>query len=220
VKIFRYLTMTMVSFSAFAAACVFLVVLAVSFVISMFGEIVFSGWMLVSVQIARWFVLCVGAYAVHNVLPIAVAHGRTRREFLVAATGFTAVFALVMAVLMWLGFLVEGSVYSLMDWRTTPHGSPLAYFLMFLVWCGVGMFVTAAFDRWGNGGGVLTLPVALALVLVPGITMPGTGDMPFVRDAPYLLGDGWHVVSLFAWVVAAAATWAIARDMPVRVRTS
>ncbi|MDX8028582.1 hypothetical protein SK803_00095 [Lentzea sp. BCCO 10_0856] len=217
-KVFRHLTTSLVSFGAIVAGCVFLLVLAVSFVISLFADIVFSGWMLVTVQIARWFVLWVGVYTIHNVLPIAIAHGRTRREFLVAATGFTAVFALAMTLLAWLGFLVEGGVYDLMDWRTTPHGSPLAYFLMFLVWCGVGMFVTAAFDRWGLGG-VLSLPVGLALVLVPGITMPGTGDMPFIRDAPDLLGSGWHVVSLLAWVVAVACTWAVARDMPVRART-
>ncbi|MGW6932326.1 hypothetical protein ACWGE0_19890 [Lentzea sp. NPDC054927] len=217
-KVFRHLTTSLVSFGAIVAGCVFLLVLAVSFVISLFGDIVFSGWMLVTVQIARWFVLWVGVYTIHNVLPIAIAHGRTRREFLAAATGFTAVFALAMTLLAWLGFLVEGGVYDLMDWRTTPHGSPLAYFLMFLVWCGVGMFVTAAFDRWALGG-VLSLPVGLMLVLVPGITMPGTGDMPFVRDAPDMLGAGWHVVSLLAWVVAVACTWAIARDMPVRART-
>jgi hypothetical protein len=218
VKIFRHLTLTLVPFGAIVAACVFLAVLAATFTISTFGKIVFSAWMLVTVQIARWFVLWVGVYVIHNVLPIAIAHGRTRREFLVAAAGFTAVFALAMSVLAWLGFLVEDGVYDLMGWRSTPHGSPLAYFLMFAVWCGVGMFVTAAFDRWGYGG-VLTLPVGLLLVAVPGITMPGTDDMPFIRDAPEWLGDGWHVVSLFAWAVVMVLTWAVARNMPVRVRT-
>ena len=217
-KIFRHLTATLVTFGAIVAACVFALTLAVAFVISLFADIAFSGWMVVTVQVARWFVLWVGVYAIHNVLPIAIAHGRTRREFLVAATGFTAVFAIAMSLLASLGFVVEDVVYDLMGWRTTPHGSPLAYFLMFAVWCGVGMFVTAAFDRWGSGG-VLSLPAGLALALVPGITMPGTGDMPFVRDAPILLGDGWHVVSLVAWMIAVAATWAVARDMPVRTRT-
>ncbi len=216
-KIFRHLTTTLVTFGAMVAACVFLLDLLVAFGISTFGEIVFSGWMLVTVQIARWFVLWVGVYTIHNVLPIAVAHGRTRREFLGAATGFTAVFAVAMALLTWLGFLVEGVVYDLMGWKSTPHGSPLAYFLMFLVWCTVGMFVAAAFDRWGYGGG-LALPVGLALVLVPGVTMPGTGDMPFFRNIPLALGDGWHVVSVFAWVVGVGLTWAIARDMPVRAK--
>ncbi|RAS71355.1 hypothetical protein C8D87_1011656 [Lentzea atacamensis] len=218
-KIFRHLTVALVSYGGIVGASVFLAVLAVEFGISLFGDVVFSGWMLVTVQIARWFVLWVGVYTIHNVLPIAIAHGRTRREFLGAATGFTVVFALAMTLLAWLGFLVEDGLYSLMDWRSTPHGSPLAYFLMFLVWCAVGMLVTAAFDRWGYGG-VFTLPVGLALAVVPGITMPGTGDTPFVRNMPHLLGDGWHAVSLGAWVVAMAVTWAIARDLPVRLRTS
>lgn len=218
-KVFRHLTTTLVTYGAYVAACVFLFTLLAAFSISMFGDVVFSGWMLVTVQIARWFVLWVGVYAVHNVLPIAIAHGRTRREFLVAATGFVVVFALAMTLLAWLGFVIEGGVYDLMDWRSTGHGSPLAYFLMFLVWCGVGMFVTAAFDRWGYRA-VLALPVGLVLAVVPGITMPGTGDLPFIRNAPTMLGDGWHVVSLGAWVVAMAVTWAIVRDMPVRARTN
>ncbi|WP_086668670.1 hypothetical protein [Lentzea kentuckyensis] len=217
-KIFRHLTVTLVTYGAIVAACVFLLTLAVSFVISRLGHIAFSGWMLVTVQIARWFVLWVGVYTIHNMLPIAIAHGRTRREFLGAATGFSAVFALAMSLLVWLGFLVEDVVYDLMGWRTTPHGSPLGYVLMFAVWCGVGMFVTAAFDRWGYAG-VFTLPVGLALVAVPGVTMPGTDDLPFFRDAPEWLGNGWHVVSLFAWMVTMAVTWAVARTMPVRVRT-
>lgn len=218
-KIFRHLTTMLVSYGAIVGAGAFLAVLVAEFVISMFTDIVFSGWMLVTVQIARWFVLWVGVYAIHNVLPIAIAHGRTRREFLGAATGFTVVFALAMALLTWLGFLVEDGVYGLMDWRSTPHGSPLAYFLMFVVWCAAGMLVAAAFDRWGYGA-VVTLPAALALALVPGVTMPGTGDMPFFRNAPTLLNDGWHAVSLGAWVVAIAVTWAIARDLPVRSRTA
>lgn len=218
-KIFRHLTVTLVMYGAIVAACVFLAALAAEFTISVFGDIVFSGWMLVTVQIARWFVLWVGVYAIHNVLPIAIAHGRTRREFLGAAAGFTVVFALAMALLTWLGFLVEDGVYDLMDWRSPPHASLLAYFLMFLVWCVVGMLFAAAFDRWGYGG-VFTLPLGLALAVVPGITMLGTGDLPFIRDAPAMLGEGWHVVSVGAWVVGMAVTWAIARDLPVRVRST
>ena len=217
-KLFRHLTTTLVAYGAIVAACVFLFTLAATFTLSLFADIVFSGWMMVSVQIARWFVLWVGVYTIHNVLPIAIAHGRTRREFLGAATGFTAVFAVAMALLAWLGFLVEDVVYDLMGWRSTPHGSPLGYLMMFAVWCAVGMFVTAAFDRWGYGG-VFTLPVGLVLVAVPGIIMPGTDDLPFFRDAPEWLGNGWHVVSLFAWMLTMALTWAVARDMPVRTRT-
>ena len=78
-KLFRHLTTTLVAYGAIVAACVFLFTLAATFTLSLFADIVFSGWMMVSVQIARWFVLWVGVYAIHNVLPIAIAHGRTRR---------------------------------------------------------------------------------------------------------------------------------------------
>ncbi len=106
-----------------------------------------------------------------------------------------------------------------MGWNADEHGSPQAYFLLFLVWCAVGAFVAAAFDRYGAGG-ILSLPIGLALVVFTGVRVPGSGDLPFIRNIPSLLGGGWHLVSLAAWVVAMLGTWAIARDMPIRSRTT
>jgi hypothetical protein len=156
---------------------------------------------------------------IHNLLPIAVAHGRTRREVVVAASGFSVVLALAMTLIAWLGFLVEGGIYALMDWRADEHGTPLAYFLMFLVWCVVGMFCAAAFDRFGAGG-IFSVPIGLALVVVTTAQIPGSGNLPFIRNVPVLFGSGWHVASLAAFLVALAGTWAIARDMPIHTRTT
>jgi hypothetical protein len=217
VKIFRLLSVSLVAFSALVAAGVFVFALAVTFAVSFFRDIEISAWTVVTAQIARWFILFMGVYAIHNVLPIAIAHGRTRREFLSAATGFSVVFAFAMAALAWLGHLAEGGVYALMDWRADDHGLPHAYFLMFLVWCAAGMFLAAAFDRWGPGG-IFALPFGVAMVVTSSVRIPGTGELPFIRNEMSVFGAGWHVASVCAWVLAVVATWAIARDMPVRTK--
>jgi hypothetical protein len=219
VKIFRHLTTSLVAFGALVAACALVFVLVVTFVVSGFRDVEISAWNIATSQIARWFLFWVGIYVIHNVLPIAVAHGRTRREFLVAATGFFVLFAAVMAAIAWLGFVIEGGIYALMDWRADEHGSPWAYFLMFLVWTTVGAFVAAAFDRF-SAGGIFSLPIGLVLVMITGAAVPGSGNLPFIRNLPVFLGSGWHLASLGAFVLALAGTCAIARDMPLRVRTT
>ncbi|NKE59193.1 hypothetical protein FXN61_21190 [Lentzea sp. PSKA42] len=218
-KIFRQVTASLVAFSTIVAACVFAFVVVVTFVVSAFRGVEISAWNIVTSQIARWYLLWAGVYVIHNLLPIAVAHGRTRREFLVATSGFSVVLALAMTLVAWLGFLAEGGIYTLMDWRADEHGTPLAYFLMFLVWCTVGMFCAAAFDRFGAGG-IFSVPLGLALVIVTTVRIPGSGNLPFIRNIPSLLGSGWHVMSVAAFLIALAGTWAIARDMPIRLRTS
>ncbi|SDL99595.1 hypothetical protein SAMN04488074_11598 [Lentzea albidocapillata subsp. violacea] len=218
-KIFRHLNASLLIFCAMVAAGAFVFVLVVTFAVSAFRGIEISGWNVVTSQIARWFLFWMGIYVIHNMLPIAVAHGRTRREFLAGASAFTVVLALLMAVLGWLGFAAEGGIYSLMDWNADEHGSPVAYFLMFLVWCTTGMFCAAAFDRFGAGG-IFSVPIGVVLVAVTTVDIPGSGNLPFIPNLPVLLGAGWHAVSVAAFLVALACTWAIARDMPVRLRTT
>ncbi|GGM68799.1 hypothetical protein GCM10011609_00650 [Lentzea pudingi] len=218
-KIFRHLTTALTTFSALVAGGAFAFVVALTFVVSIFRDVEISAWNVVASQIGPWFLLFIGVYAIHNTLPIAIAHGRTRREFLVAASGFSVVLALVMTVAEWLGFLVEGGIYSLMDWSAGEHGTQYAYFQMYLVWVAVGMLCAAAFDRFGAGG-IFVLPVAFAFVVITRVQIPGSGDFPFFRNVPSVLGSGWHVLSVAAFLVALAGTWAIARDMPVRQRSA
>ncbi|MGI5506824.1 hypothetical protein [Lentzea sp. CA-135723] len=217
-KIFRHLTTTVGLFCVLIAAGAFALAIVTPFAVDAFTRVELSSWNVVASQIARWFLFWVGIYLIHNLLPIAVAHGRTRREFLAGASAFAFVLVLVMALVSWLGFLVEGGIYSAMEWASDGHASPVAYFLMFLVWCVTGMFCAAAFDRFGAGG-VFSIPIALPLLAVTTVEIPGSGNLPFIPDLPSLLGAGWHLVSVAAFLVALAGTWAIARTMPVRVRT-
>jgi hypothetical protein len=218
VKIFRHLTTTLVAFCSMVAGGTFAFVVALTFAVSLFRHVEISAWNIVASQIGPWFLLWIGVYVIHNMLPVAVAHGRTRREFLLAASGFSVVLAVVMTLLERLGFLVEGGIYSLMDWRGDEHGTQLAYFLMYLVWFAVGMLCAAAFDRFGPGG-VFVLPVGLALVVATRVQFPGSGNLPYVDELPDLLGAGWYVALVASFVIALAGAWAIARDMPVRQRT-
>jgi len=57
-------------------------------------------------------------------------------------------------------------------------------------------------------------------VVATSARVPGSGNLPFIRNVPSLLGAGWHLVSLAAFLVALAGMWAIARDMPVRSQTA
>ncbi|MEU3644497.1 hypothetical protein AB0E59_14045 [Lentzea sp. NPDC034063] len=218
-KIFRHLTTSVGVFCLLIAAGAFALAVVTPFAVDAFTRVELSAWNVVMSQIARWFLFWVGIYLIHNLLPIAVAHGRTRREFLAGASAFAFALALGMAVFGWLGFLVEGGIYSLMDWQSDEHASPVAYFLMFLVWSAAGMFCAAAFDRFGAGG-VFSIPIVLPLVAVTTVGIPGSGNLPFIPNLPVLLGSGWHLVSVAAFLVALAGTWAIARTMPVRVRTT
>ncbi|GHH31522.1 hypothetical protein [Lentzea cavernae] len=216
-KIFRHLALTLTAFCAMVAGGSFVFAVALTFVVSAFRDVEISAWNIVASQVGPWFLLFIGVYAIHNVLPIAVAHGRTRREFLVAASAFSVVLALVMTAVEWLGFLVEGGIYSLMGWGADERATQFAYLLMYLVWFTVGMLCAAAFDRFG-GGGIFVLPVALALVVATRVQVPGSGNLPFVTSLPYLLGAGWYVALAVSFGVALAGTWAIAREMPIRVR--
>ena len=53
---------------------------------------------------------------VSRMLPVYVAHGRTRHEFLRAMTVFVPVAAAMVAALLTLGLALEAVLYRVMDW--------------------------------------------------------------------------------------------------------
>ncbi|MFD5831565.1 hypothetical protein [Lentzea sp. NPDC060358] len=216
-KTFPHLAKILLWFSAAVAAGAFAFVVALTFVVSFFREVEISAWNVVASHIGPWFLLWVGVYAIHNVLPIAVAHGRTRRDFLASTSVLAVLLALAGTALAWLGYLLEGGIYGLMGWTADEHGAVPAYFFMYLVWFVTGALCAAAFGRFGPGG-VFVLPVAFAFIALTRAQIPGSGTLPFIPDVPGLLGPGWYGVSAAAFAIALAGTWAVVRDMPVRVR--
>jgi hypothetical protein len=184
-------------------------------------------------QILRWFALGYGGHLAFTALPIYLAHGQTRREFLLQAPVYQFVATGVVAGCTTLAYAGESLLYRANGWSqalsddrvysaATEH--PLIFFSywgMLLVWMLTGLFIGAGFYRL-QAGGVLVLPIALALLVASGL---GNGfmNLPFidldfgVRDlgipAAVALSAG---CALAAWGLA----WAVARDMPLRTRAT
>ena len=91
--------------------------LVLTFAIDLRATITESVWD-PAVSVVRWFALGYGVYLINRLLPLYVAAGRTRREFLGSVALFLAGAGAVLAALLTLGFALEGVLYRAMDW---PH---------------------------------------------------------------------------------------------------
>jgi hypothetical protein len=218
-RITRSLSTTLIPFLVLLGAAALVFALALTFVVSLWADIRISAWNVVAAQIGRWIALWLGVHTIHNVLPVAIAHGRTRREFLGQAVLFWVLASLVMALIARGGFFVETLVYDAMDWtRHVTGNGALEYWQMYAVWTAVGAFVAAGFDRF-QAGGVLTIPVGFALIIPAGSAVNGADWLPFVGRLPGQAAAG-VLLCVGAFVVASALAWLIARDMPVRVKAA
>ena len=93
----------------FAAA-----VVALTVAIHVLGTVNRSVWD-PAVTVVRWFALGYGVYLVNRLLPVLVAHGRTRREFLHSVALFVVAAGAVVAALLAAGFAIEGLLYRILD---------------------------------------------------------------------------------------------------------
>jgi hypothetical protein len=183
--------------------------------------------------IVRWFALGYGVYFVHRMLPVYVAHGRTRHEFLRSIAMFVLVAAAMVAALLTLGFALESVLYRVMDWPQqvaaerlfdSPSQYPLiflTYWAMLVIWTTVGLLPGAGFYR-SEGRELQVILLAVAMVLVTGYGI-GFNGLPFVgavvdvADVPLA---GTLALCLAGLLPGAAATWALVRDIPIRNRTA
>lgn len=202
------------------------------------GEITQSGWESAA-QLARWYAGATGAYATAVYLPLYVVHGFTRREYAAWVPAYLAAFAVVFAMSMTLGYVVEGLVYRWFEWEhalrlthlyATPdeYGLALLEFLLIgAIWSGVGAVLGAAFYRRSVLGALL-VPIGIAMIgLVEGALGPGyagpftLGELPF---ADRLLGEESASTATALGTGCFAATmavmWAVVRDMPIRTKSS
>ncbi|GAA1004117.1 hypothetical protein Aple_086310 [Acrocarpospora pleiomorpha] len=200
--------------------------------ISIFGEVSGSVWEPAG-QLPRWYVLFTGVTLVREYLPMYIAHGQTRRQFGGQAAITIALFAPGVAALMTAGYLLENGLHALAGWPqglSRPHlfASTSQVGLMFteytieyLVWATAGALIGAGFYRW-QGGGFLTIPVGVALVLVAAGATGTELRIPFVSrlfgfdvdlppGLPVTLGVGLGV-----FLLGLALTWPIIRDVPLR----
>jgi hypothetical protein len=186
-----------------------------------------------AVSFLRWFALGYGVYFVYRMLPVYVAHGRTRREFLGAMATFVPVAAAMVAALLTLGLALESVLYRVMDWPQqvpaerlfdAPGQYPLVfltYWAMLVVWTTIGLLLGAGFYR-SEGRELLVVALGLAMVVVTGYAigfngLPLVGAVVDVADLPLAGALGLCLAGLLPGV---AATWALVRDLPIRTRAA
>jgi hypothetical protein len=90
-------------------------VLVLTFAIDLRVTITESVWD-PAVSVVRWFAFGYGLYLLNRLLPLYVAAGRTRREFLGSVAQFVAGAGAVLAALLALGFALEGMLYRALGW--------------------------------------------------------------------------------------------------------
>ena len=214
-----------------------LAVLLLTATVSTFTEIRISGWE-AGTQLVRWFVGAIGVYLTAVYLPLYIAYGRTRREVASELALFATVYAVLVGVLVTVGFAIESLVYRIAGWSQTLenvhlfeapdqyHLILLEHVLVLMVWVAAGAMLGAAFYRRG-GLGMVLIPVGLAAVI---LTEVGTGPGFFGPLPPPLLEIvGLQLgafsplpaaaTSLVSCVVLLAVTWRIVRDIPIRTQT-
>jgi hypothetical protein len=222
-----HLPFLMLMWLVFAAA-----VLVLTIGIAIRGTITSSVWE-PAVTVLRWFALGYGLFLINRLLPVYVAHGRTRLEFLRSITLFIVVAGAVLAALLTLGFALEGLLYRVMDWPhqvsarllfTSPSQYPrilLAHWVMLLVWTTIGAFLAAGFYRSG-GWEPVVLALGLTLVVVTGFAI-GFSGLPFVGavvDVAEVPLAATLALCAAGFLPGLAMTWALVRDIPIRNKTT
>jgi len=213
-----------VAWTLFAAATVL-----ITAVFAVLGTVGGSAWESAA-QLPRWYIAAVGAYFTGVHLPLYIAHGFSRREFMGQIPVYLMIAVTALSVLMTLGYPLEGVVYGMLGWpQSLSHGhlftSPTELHLVFaefwlvhLVWYSAGALVGAAFYRSGWLG-IFSLPVGFGLVGASEATMRADAVQPIPAALPWTEGLPLvHAasVSLALAFVPLALTWLLIRDMPLR----
>ncbi|MFI6868982.1 hypothetical protein [Nocardia sp. NPDC050406] len=211
-----------------------IVSLLVTVAVSFFRDITISGWG-VFVFISPWYMLGMGVYVTAIYLPMYIAHGVTRRQCLSQALLFGLLLVTVGAALVTLGFGIERAVYAVADWPQALEADAsalytsadqygwifLGFWLGFAIFLAVGAAIAAAFYRraWGGVGGLLLVVAGLILIVPAG--MASATNIPTKRILEQWADSVGTAAILTACVLAAlaatAATWALVRDMPIRL---
>jgi hypothetical protein len=221
-------------FAALLWLGLFAFIVAVTFAVDRWGDVETSAWAQAS-QPIRWGVLFLGVWVVQNYLAAYIAHGVTRRSFAQRTAVFSLSLAALVAALSTLGFVVEGWIYDRRGWDQAISDGHLfadadhlptifgTYFLVFLLWCAVGVLNAVAFYRHDGGWGLVTVPVSALVVTVSEASLDGTYPGFVVEVAGFLEDIATPVavaLSAAGIAVVAGLTWALLRDIPVRPRSS
>jgi hypothetical protein len=209
-------------------------VAAVTAVIAILGTLDQSIWEQAT-QVVRWYGLFVGVALVWEFMPLYLAHGRTRRQFGGHAAITATLFAPFLSALIVIGYLIEAGLYRLAGLPqslirphlfTAPTQVPMVFAehtLAGLTWIAVGAFAAAAFYRW-RGGGVLSVPVGVALVALAESALGSGLRLPLIWDHIEMdlspLPAAAVGITLGAYLVGLILTWGLIRDVPLRNKVS
>jgi hypothetical protein len=228
----RLLASTVLPFAVLVLAVGWVFTALVVLAVSAFRDVRISGWDVAAPQ-ARWLMFILGLHVARKLLQVAVAHGRTRREFMAQATAFTVVLTAASAALVTLGYALESVVYRIAGWpqtfderhfATAADVGPifLGYWAVFAVWIAAAMLVSSGFDRL-EAGGFLTLLIGFALAVPTVFTLGASSSLPFLgrlgitAQVPFPLTVTLCAVS---WGVGLLLTWGLVRDIPVKSRSA
>ncbi len=210
-----------------------LVVAAITAAVSVFGTVTTSAWEVAS-QLPRFYAAGIGGYLMGVHLPLYIAHGFSRREFMGQSPGYMLIVVTSLSLLMTLGYALESVLYGWLGWEqalsnthlfTEPTQYPLVlieFLLLHAAWFTGGMVVIGAFYRDGRLG-VASILVGLAAVLAVESTLGSSASAPFTVTVPGMseLPVAQAVtVGVAVSAVLLAMSWLLARDMPLRSKKS
>ncbi len=226
----RYLFEGQGWFAAMVWVPFFLVSIGISVIIDRFGVVEASNWEGAS-QLVRWYVLAIAIYVITTHFPAHIANGGTRRQFAQQYAVFTVAYALLVAVLVAVGYLLESAVYGWAGWpqvierqaffdSATQVGQiVLSYWLILIVWLAAVGGVTVAFYRRRIVGPLAMIPGILLIAFTE--SMFGSSTVPFLFDLTWQ----WPLVAavagtLVSFGAAMGIFWAAVRDMAVPSKIS
>ena len=188
-----------------------------------------SAWELAASLIV-WYVAVMSGYLAWRMIPLWVTSGRSRRSATNEMLIVVGSIILLSTVIVLFGYAIENIVYRIADWPQeigndhhfdshTDFGPILVeYLVQYLLWGAIGFFIGLAFYRFESLGWLSLLPGALILGVVG--STDGLGPMGFLADLiPSVDPNALWVYTILTIPfvpIALAASWYIARDMPIR----
>lgn len=224
-------------FTALAWAGFVVVVALIAAVVDHFNPIDNSAWESASRGIP-WFTLFIGVHVGGTLLPINIAHGKTRRGFTIEATIFLVLYSLAVALLAMLGWVIERALFAAMDWPqalndthlfATAHEYPEIFiesWLIVLAWTAAGFFISAAYYHFDTNGLLVIAPCLLISGVLQAAIGAGSTWGPITPIVDRVFDPGSSsiapaiVTGLACFGLILAMAWAVIRDIPMRPKTA
>ncbi|HEX5541905.1 MAG TPA: hypothetical protein VFX60_10150 [Micromonospora sp.] len=208
-----------------------LIVAIVSVSTALAGDVTESLWLNTGSTQPRYFLVAIGVMLVTLHLPVYVAHGVTRRLFMLAGAGFALAVSAAFAAATTIGFSLERAIFKwqgILDQLSHPYPVntlgdglrvTLSLALLGLVYLSAGGLIGSIYYRYGAWIGTLLIPAAALPVF---IAEAGTGHRylgEWLAQEIGLTGLSYQVgilVSLGSAAVVLAAMYSINRAVPLR----